>query len=108
MIRSRIHLHLGGIWLLVVFSLGVQLFAGFFFQAIGKGFPATMITMSRHLLFLLPLLIFLPRFFGILGLWAAFPISDALAFIFSVSWVAIELRKQQIPILSAENVFNAT
>jgi len=96
------------IFSLVVFSLGVQLFAGFFFQAIGKGFPATMIAMSRHLIFLLPLVILLPKFFGAIGLWAAFPISDALAFIFSVSWVAIELRKQEIPILSTANALNST
>jgi len=86
------------IYSLVVFPLGVQLIAGFFFQAIGQGLPATAITMSRHLLFLLPLVVLLPKFFGINGLWAAFPMADALAFLFSVSWMVVDLRQQKIPV----------
>jgi hypothetical protein len=36
----------------------------------------------------------LPRFFGLSGLWLAFPIADALALLFGQMWMNIELRRQ--------------
>jgi len=86
------------IFSLLFFTIGIQLLPGFFFQGIGKGLPATVISSSRQIIFLLPLLILLPRMFGIMGIWAAFPISDTLAFLFSVTWAVIEFHKQEIPL----------
>ena len=98
------------IYSLLFFFIGIQLIPGFFFQAIGKGLPATVISNSRQVISLLPLLIFLPRIFGITGLWAAFPISDTLALLFSTLWMVMELRKQEIPILfsAARNTIRKT
>ena len=87
------------IYSLLFFFIGIQLIPGFFFQAIGKGLPATVISNSRQVISLLPLLIFLPKILGITGLWVAFPISDTLALLFSTLWMVMELRKQEIPIL---------
>lgn len=87
------------IYSLLFFFIGIQLIPGFFFQAIGKGLPATVISNSRQVISLLPLLIFLPKLLGITGLWVAFPISDTLALLFSALWMVMELRKQEIPIL---------
>ena len=87
------------IYSLLFFFIGIQLIPGFFFQAIGKGLPATVISNSRQVISLLPLLIFLPKLLGITGLWVAFPISDTLALLFSTLWMVMELRKQEIPIL---------
>jgi Na+-driven multidrug efflux pump len=87
------------IYSLLFFFIGIQLIPGFFFQAIGKGLPAAVISNSRQVISLLPLLIFLPKLLGITGLWVAFPISDTLALLFSALWMVMELRKQEIPIL---------
>lgn len=87
------------IYSLLFLFIGIQLIPAFFFQAIGKGLPATVISNSRQVILLLPLLIFLPKILGIAGLWVAFPISDTLALLFSALWMVMELRKQEIPIL---------
>ena len=54
----------------------VQLIGAAYFQAIGKVVPALLLTLTRQGLFLIPLVYILPDYFGIMGIWMAFPISD--------------------------------
>lgn len=54
-----------------------------FSQAIGYGLRATLISISRQGLFLIPALLILPRLLGLTGIQAAAPISDVLAFAFA-------------------------
>ncbi|MBI4329963.1 MAG: MATE family efflux transporter [Chloroflexi bacterium] len=79
---------------LVYFALGVQMVPSFFFQGIGKGLPATVLSAARQFLFLLPALLVMPRFFGLTGVWLAFPIADALALLLGLFWLRIEFRRQ--------------
>lgn len=59
------------IFLLLILLNGFQLCTGTFFQAVGKPVQATLISLSRQVLFLLPALLILPHFFGVEGaLWA--------------------------------------
>ena len=51
--------------------------------------------MSRQGLFLIPLLIILPRYMGIQGVLIASPISDTLAFIVSVTMVLISFKNMR-------------
>ena len=62
------------------FFIGVPVVCGGIFQALGKVKLALILSMSRQLLFLIPLVLILPHFFGVNGVWMAFPISDALSF----------------------------
>ncbi len=57
--------------------VGFQIVASNFFQSIGKAKVATFLTLLRQLILLAPLLVFLPRVFGLNGVWMATPISDA-------------------------------
>ena len=52
-----------------------------------------LVSLSRQGLFLIPLLIILPKYMGINGILAASPISDALAFIVSITMVLVSFRK---------------
>ncbi len=56
--------------------VGFQIVASNFFQSIGKAKLATFLTLLRQLILLAPLLFFLPRSFGLNGVWMATPISD--------------------------------
>ena len=70
-----------------------QLCTGVFFQAIGKPAQATLVSLSRQVLFLLPALLILPRFLGVEGaLWAG-PVGDACAFVLALTLGCLELRK---------------
>ncbi len=58
--------------------LVVQLIGSAYFQAIGKAKPALFLSLLKQGIFLIPLILILPRFFGLLGIWIAFPIADVL------------------------------
>ncbi len=72
--------------------LGIQMVGSTYFQAVGKALPATILSMSRQLLFFIPIVLLLPLYFGLSGIWATFPISDILAVIITLIWVIKELR----------------
>lgn len=81
------------IFLLLIALNGFQLCTGVFFQAIGKPVQATLVSLSRQVLFLLPALVILPQFLGVEGaLWAG-PVGDACAFVLALTLDFLELRK---------------
>ena len=54
----------------------VQLIGSAYYQAIGKAVPALLLTLTKQGFFLIPLILILPGFFGLDGIWLAFPIAD--------------------------------
>lgn len=63
--------------------IGLNVVTSTLFQALGKAKPAFLLSISRQLLFLIPAIIILPRLYDLPGVWAAFPVSDFLAFMLS-------------------------
>jgi putative MATE family efflux protein len=59
-------------------------------QAIGKAIPSLILALTRQVIFLIPLLLILPHFLGLEGLWMAFPIADSLSVITSLIWIKYE------------------
>ena len=59
--------------------IGFQAVIANFFQCIGRVQISIFLSLSRQLLFLLPLIIILPLFWGLNGVWAALPASDLIA-----------------------------
>ncbi len=85
--------------ILMMFPLvGFQVVVGGFFQYIGKAPLAIFVSLTRQLLFLLPLLWTLPRTLGAYGVWVSMPIADSasimLAFILFV-WQIRKINKRQ-------------
>jgi len=78
--------------------IAIQLMGGQLFQAIGKPVQATIVSLSRQILFLIPSLLFLPLIFNVMGIrplygvYWAFPLSDFCASIISAVFVFKELR----------------
>lgn len=66
-----------------------------FFTAIGKPKKGIFLSLTRQLLFLLPLLIVLPRMMGIDGVMYAGPIADCVAAIVSIMMITIELKNMR-------------
>jgi len=56
--------------------IAVQLIGAAYFQAIGKPLPALILSLSKQGFFLIPLVLILPLFFGLNGVWYSFPIAD--------------------------------
>ena len=76
--------------------IGIQLIGAAYFQAIGKAFPALLLTLSRQGLFFIPLLFLLPPYFGVLGVWMAFPLADLCSTIVTLYFLNRAIRKNLI------------
>lgn len=63
-----------------------------FFTSIGKAIKGVFLSLTRQILFLLPLLVVLPMIMGIDGILYAGPISDAVAAIIAVTMVLFEFK----------------
>ena len=77
--------------------VGFQMVVTNFFQCIGKVKISIFLSLSRQLLFLIPLLVILPNFFNLDGVWASLPSSDFLASLVAAIIMTIYMRllKQQ-------------
>lgn len=59
--------------------VGLQMVTTGFFQGIGKAQISMFLSLSRQMLFLLPLLIVLPPLFKVDGIWMSLPIADTVS-----------------------------
>lgn len=73
--------------------IGFQIIGATYFQATGKAGKAIILSMSRQMIILLPLVFILPRFFGLKGVWFAGPISDLAASVITGIYLFLELSK---------------
>ncbi|MCJ7665679.1 MAG: MATE family efflux transporter [Actinobacteria bacterium] len=73
--------------------IGFQIIGAGFFQSIGKARPSIVLSLSRQVLFLIPLVLLLPPMLGINGIWIAFPIADILAIMITGILIYREFRK---------------
>lgn len=81
------------IFLMLCICNGIQITSGIFFQAIGKPLKSIIISLSRQILFFVPLALFLPKFFGIDGLLYAGPVADGMAFLVAGCFIFFEMKK---------------
>lgn len=73
--------------------IGFQIVAGAFFQYIGHAKLAIFVSMTRQMLFLLPLLWTLPRWLGATGVWMSMPIADCASITLAAILLSRELRR---------------
>lgn len=74
--------------------VGCQIVIQNFFQSVGKPKVSIFLSLTRQLLFLIPFLIILPRYWGVDGVWASMAASDFIAFIFAIVTLIIVSRRQ--------------
>lgn len=73
--------------------VGCQVVIQNYFQSVGKPKISIFLSFTRQLLFLIPLLILLPQWWGIDGVWASMAASDFIAFVFAVVTLIIFNRR---------------
>lgn len=78
---------------LFLFVIGYQVVITNFFQSIGKAKISIFLSLSRQLIFLIPLIIVLPMEFGIDGVWGALPASDLLAAFMAAWFMIVYMRR---------------
>lgn len=72
--------------------IGTQMVAAGLYQALGKAVPAFILSITRQIIFFIPLVFVLPRFWKLDGVWASFPGSEILAFIIAVVYILIAVK----------------
>jgi Na+-driven multidrug efflux pump len=84
-------------WVFLIYPLiGFQMVSSAFFQSIGKPKKSIILSMTRQVLFLIPLLVILPNYWNLEGIWASITISDSLSVILAAILLATELKKLQV------------
>ena len=79
--------------------IGFQMVTSNFFQSLGMPKISIFLSLTRQLLFLLPLLFILPRFYGVGGVWASMPFADLIASIVSFFMLMYQMKKLKNKIL---------
>ncbi|KLI13184.1 MATE family efflux transporter [Brachyspira hyodysenteriae] len=97
---SELYFHFAEEYMRIYMALmvinGIQPVTGTFFTSLGKAFKGAFISMTRQIIFLLPLIIILPRILGIDGVMYAGPVADGAALIVTVILVSREIKKLKI------------
>lgn len=80
------------IYLLLCIFNGIQIPSGIFFQAIGKSTISAILSLSRQIVILIPVMLILSHFYGVTGVLAAGPVADGLAFLLATTFLVIEVK----------------
>ena len=73
--------------------VGFQIVVGNFFQFIGKAKRAILMSVTRQMLFIVPLLLVLPNRWGTDGVWYSMPIADGVSVLLAAVLLVLQLRK---------------
>lgn len=73
-----------------------QLLGSAYFQAIGKARPALFLALTKQGFCLIPLLFILPAFYGLDGVWIAFPVADILSATICYYFLWKQMAKLQV------------
>lgn len=91
-----------GLRIVVMFFpvIGVQIVSTAFFQSIGYAGKSIFLSLTRQLIFLLPMLLVLPHWFKdpVEGVWYAMPVADCASTVLAVTMLTLQIRKfRKIP-----------
>jgi putative MATE family efflux protein len=73
--------------------VGFQMVTSTFFQSIGMAKKAIFLSLTRQVIFLIPCLLMLPRFWGVNGVWLSLPVADSMSCILSAILLISQFRR---------------
>lgn len=73
--------------------IGIQMMGATMFLALGRAGPALFLSLSRQIIFLIPLVVLLPIWMGLRGIFVAFPIADTVATVITLLMLAREFAR---------------
>jgi len=80
------------IFMMLLPGVGIIVITSNYFQATGRAMISLLMTLTRQVVVLIPLLIILPLYFGIDGIWYATPVSDGCALVLCLCLLIYEYR----------------
>lgn len=73
--------------------VGFQIVVSNYFQAVGNAWKSALLSLLRQVISLIPLLILLPRHFGLDGVWLAFPFADTISATACFIFLSFEIKR---------------
>lgn len=75
--------------------IGVSMIGSNYFQAIGKAKQAMFLSLLRQVILLVPMMLILPKFLGLNGVWFAQPVADVISFIVTFILISKEVKSHK-------------
>ncbi|MDD2233607.1 MAG: MATE family efflux transporter [Desulfitobacteriaceae bacterium] len=93
---TQLTVHALATFLAVLPIVGFQIVGANYFQAVGKPVQSTILSLSRQVLIFIPLLLILPNYYGIEGVWITAPIADVLSVMMTAAFLIFEMKKNRV------------
>lgn len=77
---------------LTFWMVGFQIVTTNFFQSLGMAGKAVFLSLTRQIIFMIPLLLILPPVYGLDGVWSAYPISDLVSTLVAIGMLVFQVR----------------
>ncbi len=81
------------IFFLMMPLIGFQIVSANYFQAVGKAPKSMFLSLLRQVIVLIPMLLILPQFWGLYGVWMAGPVADFIATLTTAGFLIYEMRQ---------------
>lgn len=73
--------------------VGFQIVGTNFFQSLGMAGKAVFLSLTRQIIFMIPMLLILPPYFGLDGVWGCYPICDFAASVVTAIMLTVQIHK---------------
>lgn len=83
-----LHITTLGFWM-----VGFQIVGTNFFQSLGMAGKAVFLSLTRQIIFMIPMLLILPPHFGLDGVWSCYPVCDVAATVVTSFMLVWQIRK---------------
>ena len=77
-------------------TVGVSIVSTTLFQSVGDAWKSIFLSLTRQVIYIIPIMLVLPRFIGLDGVWLSFPLSDLCTLITTIILVKRELMKIKV------------
>ena len=81
------------LYLFMLPIVGISITGSNYMQSVGKAKSAMILGLLRQVILLIPMIIILPKFFGLNGVWYAQPTSDLLSTVITAVVLVKELKR---------------
>lgn len=92
---------------LTFWMVGFQIVTTNLFQALGMAEKSIFLSLTRQMIFMVPLLFTLPHIWGLNGVWATYPISDFLSVLVAIVMLMMLMRKIRKQTMEQPNMTNS-
>jgi putative MATE family efflux protein len=82
------------IYIIMLPLLSINMFGIAFYQSTARSTQALLLGILRQFILLIPIVLVMQNVFGLMGVWAASPISDALAILITIIALAVSYNKE--------------